>query len=147
MREIIYIFFALIVFSCSSSKKTIQNDISKYRIKKITSKNSWYVIYAEKQDSLYKIVTGKEKGDNDCQKIAVGKYYDLELKSRRENIPVIGGIKLKPVNYLDVKSSSYDKEGVECYSYDKKTEICTEPQKGIYDVYYTEDLKGLCFLK
>lgn len=147
MRKIIYILLTLIFFSCFSSKNMTQNDISKYQIKKITIKNSWYIIYAKKKDSLYKIVTQKKEDDNDnsCEEIIVGKYYNLELKSRRENIPTIGGVKLKPVNYLDVESFSYNRDGVECYSYDKKTEICTDPTKGIYDVYYTNDLKGLCF--
>lgn len=125
------------LFSCSSSKGLSQgkDDGSKYLIEKIKTKNSWYIIYAQKQDSLYKIVVGKEYlPGGDCNKIVVGKSYDLELKSRRENVPVINGVRLKPVNYLDVKSSAYDKEGIECYSYDEKTEICIEPKKGIYDL-------------
>jgi len=109
-----------------------------YLIKEIRSKNSWYIIYAQKQDSLYKIVVGKEnKIDTSCKKITVGKYYNLDLKSRRANAPEIGGVKLQPVNYLDV----------DCYAYDEKTEICIEPKKGIYDLYYTKDLDGLCYLK
>ena len=150
MKLLVYTYLLFMIFSCSSSKGFTQdgNIDSKYRIKKIKTKNSWYIIYAEKQDSLYKIIVGKSDVINDdCKKIAVGKYYDLELKSRRENVPVINGVKLKSVNYLDVKSPAYDKEGIECYSYDEKTEICIEPKKGIYDLYYTDDLKGLCYLK
>lgn len=106
-------------------------------MKKIKSKNAWYIIYAEKQDTLYKVVVKKEIVSGECKKIAVGKYYDLELKSRRENAPEINGVKLQPMNYLDV----------ECFSYDEETEICIEPKKRIYDLYYTNDLKGLCYLK
>jgi len=135
MKILLCICSVLTLLSCSTPKGIAQGQKEEpgYLIKKIKSKNSWHIIYAQKQDSLYKIV--------------VGKYYDLELKSRRENVPVINGVKLKPVNYLDVKSPAYDKEGVECYSYDEKTEICIEPKKGIYDLYYTDDLKGLCYLK
>ncbi|WP_155847217.1 hypothetical protein [Algoriphagus marincola] len=140
MKLLVYTYLLFMIFSCSSSKGFTQdgNIDSKYRIKKIKTKNSWYIIYAEKQDSLYKIVVGKPNTINDdCKKIVVGKYYDLELKSRRDNTPEINGVKLKPVNYLDV----------ECYSYDEDTEICIEPKKGINDLYYTDDLKGLCYLK
>ena len=150
MKLFIGICLFVTLFSCSTPKMIPQaSEIeSGYLIKKITSKNSWYIIYAQKQDSLYKIVVGKEAEYRaDCEKIAVGRYYNLNLKSRKENVPVINGVKLKPVNYLDVKSHAYDKEGIECYSYDDETEICIEPKKGIYDLYYTDDLKGLCYLK
>ena len=134
MKILLCICSVLTLLSCSTPKGIAQGQKEEpgYLIKKIKSKNSWHIIYAQKQDSLYKIVVGKD--------------YDLELKSRRENVPVINGVKLKPVNYLDVKSPAYDKEGVECYSYDEKTEICIEPKKGIYDLYYMDDLKGLCYL-
>ncbi|WP_114751992.1 hypothetical protein [Pleomorphovibrio marinus] len=150
MKILLCIFSALALLSCSTPKGITQGlkEEPGYLIKKIKSKNSWHIIYAQKQDSLYKIVVGKEvmAGDG-CNKIVVGKSYDFELKSRKENVPVINGVRLKPVNYLDVKTPAYDKGGVECYSYDEKTEICTEPKKGIYDLYYTDDLKGLCYLK
>ncbi len=126
------------LLSCSGSKILAQdkNDDSKYLIKKIRAKNSWHIIYAEKQESLYKIVVGKaDMIRGDCERISVGKYYSLELKSIRDNAPEINGIKLKPVNYVG------------CYVYDKSTEICLEPKKGILDLYYTDDLKGLCYLK
>lgn len=150
MKILLCIYSILMLLSCSASKGVTQGvmEESGYLIKKIKNKNSWHIIYAQKKDSLYKIVVGKEdllRGE--CNKIVVGKFYDLELKSRRENVPVINGVRLKPVNYLDVKSPAYDKEGIECYSYDEKTEICIEPKKGIYDLYYTDDLKGLCYLK
>lgn len=140
MKILLCIYSVLAILSCSSPKGITQGqkEETSYLIKKIKSKNSWHIIYAQKQDSLYKIVVRKEglSGDN-CKKIVVGKYYNLELKLRRENAPEINGVKLKPVNYLDV----------ECYSYDQETEICIEPKKGIYDLYYTDDLKGLCYLK
>lgn len=146
MKKFIYSLIVITLFSCSSSKLMPQDDISSYQITKINTKKSWHIIYAKKQDSLYKIVVEKKKNNTKyCNKIEVGGFYDLELKSRRENIPVIGGVKLKPINYLDVESLAYDKEGTECYKYDKKFEICTEPQNGIFDIYYTSDLVGLCY--
>ena len=149
MKILLSIYVMLSMLSCSSSKGVTQEIVgySMYLVKKIKSKNSWHIIYAQKQDSLYKIVVGKEVMAHDgCNKIVVGKSYDLELKSRKENVPVINGVRLKPVNYLDVKNSAYGKGGVECYAYDEETEICTEPKKGISDLNYTDNLKGLCYL-
>ncbi|MEM6524671.1 MAG: hypothetical protein AAF693_12790 [Bacteroidota bacterium] len=150
MRILLNVYLVLMIFSCSSSKGLTQDEDleSKYFIKKIKTKNSWHIIYASKQDNLYKIVVGKEAVANrECEKIAVNKYYALALKSRRENVPVINGVKLKPINHLDVESNAYDKKGIECYSYDEDTEICIEPKNEIYDLYYTGDLKGLCYSK
>lgn len=139
MKVYLYIYLLILLLSCSSSKGITQEIKinSGYLIKKIKSRKAWYIIYAEKQDTLYKVVAKKEIVSDECKKIAVGKYYDLDLKSRRENAPEINGVKLKPMNYLDI----------ECFSYDEETEICIEPKKGIYDLYYTDDLKGLCYLK
>lgn len=137
----------LSAWSCSSSKKSHQEDSSGFLIQKITFINSWNVIYAQKQDSLCMIVTRKIEPPYDCEQIVVGKRYDLDVKSRRRNIPIIGGVALKPVNHLDVESSVYDKNGVECYSYDDETEICTNPDENIHDLYFTDDLIGLCYEK
>lgn len=136
MKAIKYMHLILL-FSCTNSIS--QNNSTGYLVKNIESKNSWYIIYAEKNDSIYKIVVGKNEDnvDKDLKKIVIGQYYDFKLQSRRDSAPEIGGVKLNPINRLDV----------ECYSYDKKTEICIEPKKGIYDLYYTKDLKGLYYKK
>lgn len=140
MRKLL-LFVILFVYGCSSSKiesvKKLEN--SNYLITKIKTINSWVIIYAEKLNSQYKIVVRKDTVSySSCnEKIVVGNYYDLELISRRDNVPIINGIKLQPMNYLDIK----------CFSYDENTEICIEPENGIYDLYYTENIKGLCYIK
>lgn len=126
--------------ACFTSKhlnKTANTD-SLYVIKSIDSVNNWYVILAVKRDSSYKIVVKKEKEhDAKCEKpIVVGQSYHLELHSRKNEAPVINGIKIKPVNYLDIQ----------CYTYDENTVICIEPQKGIYDLFHTSNIKGLCYI-
>lgn len=140
MKAIVYTFLfiliSLLILSCASSRE-LNQDYSEYRIEKIISKNSWYIVYATKQDTLYKIVTAANETNEDCSKIAVGKRYELDLKSRRENAPEVNGTKLQPVNYLDIQ----------CFSYDTETEICIEPKKGIYDLHFTDDLNGLCYQK
>ena len=104
---------------------------------KIDKENDYYLIYAKKKDSLYKIVSKNESPISDCNKIKINNYYDFKLHSRRENSPTIGGIKLNPVNYLDIQ----------CYTYDKDTKICIDIKNGIFDLYYADNIKGLCFIK
>lgn len=142
------------LFSCAIAKKTItlpNNDMS-YLIKKIDKKHSWYIIYAERNDTLFKIVSHAEKNTrHNYTKIAVGKSYNFELKSKRENIPIINGVLLRPVNYLHIaNATSYESNGCECYIYykklyifNKKLVICTDPERGIYDLYYSDNLKGI----
>jgi hypothetical protein len=138
MKTLIYLLVSVVLFSCSTTKKamTVSNNNINYLIKKIDKKNSWYIIYAERKDTLFKIVSYAEsKVDENCKKIVVGGKYDFELKSKKENAPIIGGIKLDPVGYTG------------CYEFDKETTICLEPKRGIYDLFYTNDLKGICYLK
>ncbi len=63
-------------------------------------------------------------------KIKVGNSYKLKLNSI---IPVINGVKMIPMNYLDF-------EGI---SLDEKTTININPDGGIYDIYKSDNLKGL----
>lgn len=139
MKNLIYLLASIALFlSCTSTKKamTVSNSNTNYLIKKIDKKNTWYIIYAERKDTIFKIVSYAEnKVDKYCKKIVVGECYELDLKSKKENAPVIGGIKLDPVGYTG------------CYEFDKVTIICLEPKRGIYDLFYTNDLKGICYLK
>lgn len=140
MKNLIYILASVVLlFSCNSKKKatmTVKNVDTNYSIEKIDKTNSWYIIYAKRNDTLFKIVSYAEKsiGQN-CKKIVVnGKYY-FKLKSKKANAPIIGGIKLDPVGYTG------------CYVFDKETTICLEPKRGIYNLFFTNDLKGICYLK
>jgi hypothetical protein len=139
MKVLITLTLMIFICSCSSFKTVSKEKISSsYLVREIKSKNDWYIIYAIRKDSTYKIVAKKEEAKAKyCKKIAVGHYYDFILHSMRENAPVINGVKLQPANYLDIH----------CYSYDSRTEICIEPKKGIYDLYSAENLKGLCISK
>ena len=138
MKVLIYSLLFLVVSSCSSSNvlNKEKGNSSAYLIQKIESVNSWYVIYAAKKGNLYKIISGERENQNGkCNKIVIGQYYNFVLHSKRDNPPYIGKVKLQPINYLDIR----------CYAYDKETEICIEPEKGINDLYYTDNLEGLCF--
>ena len=139
MKNLIYLLLSAILFtSCLSTKKAIPAELSdiSYLIKKIDKENSWYIIYAERKDSLYKIVSKIDDSINEnCKILVVGKQYNFDLQSMKKNAPMIGNVKLDPVGYTG------------CYQFDSKTAICLEPKKGIYDLFYTNDLKGICYLK
>lgn len=136
----ITLFIVLFLFSCNSFKITNKDykENKTYLIKNIDSINDWNIIYAMKQDSLYKIVVKKNNYEpKNCQKITIGKFYNLVLHSRKKNVPTINGVKIRPVNNIDIQ----------CYSYDEDTNICIEIDNGIYDLYYTDNIKGLCYKK
>ena len=129
---------ATLFFSCT--KKSVINttgmkETGQIRVYKISSINSYHIIYAQRNDTLFKIVSKKEYITN-CNSIRKNGSYDLKLHSIIMNRE-IGGVKILPQNSMLVN----------CYGFDKNTSICIEPKKGIYDLYVTENLKGLCLEK
>lgn len=97
---------------------------------KISSINNYHLIYAERQNILYKIVSEKVKQEK-CNKIRVGKHYKFQLKSMYELAPVINGVKMYSYN-------------ISCYQFDEDTAICRE--EGIDDLYFADNVLGLCFV-
>lgn len=126
-----------LLFCCKGMVYTNQNHFSdsadNYKVFKIDSINSYYLIYAEKNDALYKIVSKKEK-ESIFNRIQVNHFYPFKLTSRRDNAAVINGVKLSPQNYLDI----------ECYVYDDSTSICIE-RDSINELHHASNIKGLCF--
>lgn len=138
MRYLFCIFFSTMMLSCLTTRKeTKVIDDNSFFVKKIDKKNSWYIIYAKRRDTLYKIVSKTDTSvDSNCKRIiAVGNKYAFDLKSNKKNAPTVGGVKLDPVGYLG------------CYQFDAKTTICLEPNRGIYDLFYADNLKGLCYME
>ena len=125
----------LLLFFGACCKKNFNSkfDNDSYKIKKIDSINNWNLIYATKNDSVYKIVVKKDLKYKSNTKIRINNYYKLKLTSKKENVPTVNGIKISPVNNLDVQ----------CYDFDEVTKICLELDKGIYDLYLTESIRGL----
>lgn len=125
----------LFMLSCAGIKQKRQNhNDDSFLINKIESKDNWYIVYACRHDSVFMIVSKKtEIVNQNWAKIIIGKYYNLRLSSI---IPVINGVKMFPVNYLDYAGISLDEQ----------TFVNINPSKGIFDVYSAENLKGL-FLK
>lgn len=98
---------------------------------KIDSVNSYYLIYARKQDSLFKIVSKK----NDCKenKINVGANYPFLLKS----------IWNAPITINGTNASPSSVPSVNCISFDDSTKICLE-RDSISDLYTASNIQGLC---
>jgi hypothetical protein len=139
LGSIIMIF--VLLCSCVDSKDSnnTSHSGSLYLIKAIDSVNKWYTIYATRNDSSYKIVVKKAEHQNlECKRmIMVGQSYKFVLSSRKNEVPEINGVKIKPVNSHDIQ----------CYSYDDSTNICIETKKGIYDLYHTPNIRGLCYIE
>ncbi|SIT26013.1 hypothetical protein SAMN05421786_11712 [Chryseobacterium ureilyticum] len=124
--------FALLIFSCKSKDISIDNSFKQYRVYKIDSLNNFYLIYAKKDKELYKIVS-KKVSNNSCNKVLKpGSSYDFIIHSINKNAPVIGGIKIAPINSADIN----------CYQFDKETSICKEA--GVNDLYFADNIIGKC---
>ena len=131
MKKIIPVLI-LCMFSCAGIKQTNQkHNVDSFIINKIETKNNWYLVYANRHDSTFLIVSKKAEIVNPTgDKIVVGNYYNFKLSSI---IPVINGVKMIPFNYLDFAGISLD----------EKTLVNINPDKGIFDIYSAENLKGL----
>lgn len=121
----------LITNNCYKHKPLTQQLIS-YTVYKIDSINSYYLIYAKKGDSIYKIVSKKVKITK-CSKVTTNHNYAFKLHSSLYN-KQIGTKKILAQNSLLVN----------CFYYDKVTSICLEGDS-IRDLYSAENLKGLYY--
>lgn len=135
MKNILFIIFFSSLLACSATlnRNKKEND---YKIIDIDSINNYYLVYAKKEDSLFKIVSKKEEVKN-AKKIELNKNYTLDLYSRKSEAPTINGVKIAPINIIDIM----------CYNYENNTQICTDRKKGIYDLYSTKNLKGIYYIK
>ena len=110
------------------------NTDSLFNVFKIDSINAYYLIYAKKDKSIYKIVSKKESilGSN---KIEPRNRYYFKLYSIISNRKV-ANTSILPQNSLLVN----------CYSFDDTTQICLE--NGLLrELYYAENLKGLFLIE
>ncbi|WCT13636.1 hypothetical protein [Mucilaginibacter jinjuensis] len=133
------ILISIALVACASSKREgvkhpAKNVATSYKVYKIDSINTYYLIYARGHDTLFKIVS-KKNSVKSHYKIKVNTSYEFKLHSSLLNRH-IGAKILLPQNSLLVN----------CFSYDDKTQICLEGDS-IRDLYYAENIKGLYFIK
>ena len=87
-KKILILFVMGLMIACSSTRgdQLLQNNgksTSLYKIKKIENNKSFYVIYAIRNDSTFKIISNVDICNTkvfDCKKIKTGRSYILDLK-------------------------------------------------------------------
>ena len=140
----ILLFLSVVLVCCIHPKEVqrtiatetkIANDSNMYKVYKIDSVNSYYLVYAKRKDTIYKIVSKKDIMPQ-CNEIRLGMSYRLELGSIWKQKTVIGNSNVSPSVTLNVN----------CLSFDDSTRICLE-RDSINDLFYAENLKGLCPLR
>ena len=114
-----------------------QND---YEICKIDSVKNWYIIYANRNDSTFKIASLNiallKKEENKCDSvISIGKRYNLSLQKRLENVLSFNSLQLIVHNYLNVQGGA---------TFNPGTDIFVEYEKGEFGLYTCRNLEGLC---
>lgn len=133
-KIVIYIFIAAgIIFLSANKDKSDLYVESSYEVCKIDSIKNWYIIYAERNDSVFKIVSIKN-AVSQCKMISIGEKYNLLLQKRIENVLSSNGLKLMPMNYLGVQNTSYNED----------TDVFIEHEDGVFGLYTCVNLSGLC---
>ena len=137
MKNNFFLYIIVLITACNSNKgfrKSSETNHLYYHITGIDSINSYYFIYAKKDQLKFKIVSKKEIYINGV-KIKVGKKYSLNLISMLSDKPIKGLTELPENRSL-----------VNCYSADDSTEICYR-KNYVRDLYKVENLKGLNIIK
>ena len=132
MRTLLLLFIASMLIGCSVMnnnslcREDKSNRATLFKIKSIQDKGKFYIIYAKRNDSLFKILSDKVKANG--KKIKVNHYYKLELK---QIFPLdsIFGIAIAP------------NLGIRGFEYGGKT-VYIE-QKSHNSIYRAKNLKGL----
>jgi hypothetical protein len=112
--------------------KSMQQDSLNYKVYKIDSINNYYIIYVRKGTSVFKIVSEKDIITN-CDGIEIGKTYKLDLHS----LLFVNGHSVIPANQINEISG---------WRIDNSTIINFEGDS-IRDIYYADNIKGLCLIK
>lgn len=105
-----------------------------YKVYKIDSIHSYYLIYAKRNNIHYKIVSDKSPLGN-CKSIMINHEYAFNLQSRNDSRR-LSKIKLSPEALMRIN----------CFYYDDSTFICLE-RDSISDLHSAKNVRGLCFLK
>jgi|LakMenEpi03Aug12_release.lakeMendotaPanAssembly.Ray.scaffolds.fasta_scaffold299590_2 hypothetical protein len=137
------LFLSIFFLSCIQLKDTPSNNALRnersddflYKVYKIDSINSYYLVYSVKRDTLYKIVSKKEFNLVGNQ-VMVGKNYPFQLSS----------IWTKPIIIGEVNASPSVTPHVTCLSFDDSTKICLE-KDSINDIHQASNLRGLYFIR
>ena len=133
MRTLLLLFIASMLIGCSVMnnnslcREDKSNRATLFKIKSIQDKGKFYIIYAKRNDSLFKILSDPKVKANG-EKIKVGRYYDLKLE-KFFPLDSIFGIAIAP------------NLGIRGFDYGGKT--IYKEKKSHNKVYRAKNLKGL----
>ena len=130
-----YRILILLLMFWTNSIFSQNNTEKKLLVTSIEKLEHYNIIYLKDESINYKILSLITK-DNKCKKIKIGQEYFFNLKSIFDNEIKVGE-----------KLINTNVPNVDCLFVDEKCKICKEPEKGIYDVYVSENLEGLCYSK
>lgn len=100
--------------------------INKYQVTKVDTLKSGFVLHSKKNDSLFIILSVRSNITKSCEKIKVGAYYDFNLKVLFPNTSK----STVPIDSILLKEIEIKSEGI-----------------SINDIYFSENLKGLCYIR
>ncbi len=133
----IYTFIIIgIILLSGNNEKDSQYKQDDYQICKIDSIKNWYLIYAVRNDSIFKIASMK-KTHEECERIIIGKKYNFLLQKRLENVLSSNGLKMLPINYLHIEEQNFN----------DSTDIFIKYEEGVYGIYTCENLEEICFMQ
>ena len=115
-----------------NSYNAVTQDSVNYKVYKIDSINNYYLIYAKKGHTLFKIISKKESAKK-CNRIIVNHVYKFRLHS----ILSVNGQPAIPANQIMELSG---------WRIDESTTIVFEGDS-IRDLYNADNIKGLSFIK
>jgi hypothetical protein len=108
-----------------------------YKVARIDSMQSIYLIYARRNDTLFKIVSDKQLQPR-CTPIKAGQFYPLKLRSLLQTDLTPEEQSSSPLPAL------LDTHHMAGLDYDGKGLIVTLEGDSICDLYYARNLTGLC---
>ena len=132
MKTIILIILQIVFFISNGIAKA--NILKNYfEVIKIDSIENKYLIYVQKNDSVFEIVSKKNERINYCTEIIVGNKYELHLESYFKNL-IIDGSDLSPKNIQNVTHYVIEGTGIKLESECRR------------ELFYTNNIKGLCYV-
>lgn len=123
----------MLFISCTVPKYISSNHSRDlYKIIKIDSIRGVNILYATKNDSVYKICSVKELQEAFCDRIIKGHFYHFILKS----------LIIKEINGQSTTNMMLHIDGMQIAD-----AIITLESKSRRELYKAENIKGSCFLK
>jgi len=133
MHKISFLCFGVLILSlmnmCSQKEKNkpateVKSQKNGYKILELDSIQGLYLIYAQRNDSIFKVSSPKKNSLSNCLQLVIGEVYDLRLHSLMGN--------------------RVQKQEVAYYKYDT-TYVKLGDKGTVWDIYVSENLAGLCF--